>query len=125
MLTNYKPVSYEPLVWYELTFDDGRGNGCVFPCNEQGELLPDMNDGAKENYKFCMAHPEKFKRFNKVVRCEQRAKNNATGTCACGQSIELYNQFMGACECPNCGRWYNLFGQELDPPGTWASGEDW
>jgi hypothetical protein len=26
---------------------------------------------------------------------------------------------MGANECPHCGQWYNVFGQELLPPDQW------
>jgi hypothetical protein len=29
---------------------------------------------------------------------------------------------MGACQCENCGQWYNIFGQELIDPEYW---EDW
>ncbi len=43
----------------------------------------------------------------------------AVGRCECGAEVELRNQYMGACECSGCGRWYNLFGQELLPPEQW------
>lgn len=49
----------------------------------------------------------------------------ATGVCKCGNRITLQNEYMGACECPYCGRWYNLFGQELNHPDTWRYGDDW
>lgn len=32
---------------------------------------------------------------------------------------ELVNQYQGACPCPKCGQWYNLFGQELINPQYW------
>lgn len=48
-----------------------------------------------------------------------------TGECECGETVTLYNQYLGACECPKCGRWYNIWGQELNPPHTWSSGDDW
>ena len=44
----------------------------------------------------------------------------ARAICECGKEIELYAQYMGACECPHCGRWHNLFGQELLPPEQWG-----
>lgn len=39
--------------------------------------------------------------------------------------IDLWDEYLGACECPNCGRWYNIMGQELNPPSTWRDGDDW
>ena len=42
-----------------------------------------------------------------------------TGTCNCGHKIELYDRYLGACECPYCGQWWNLFGQELKNPEHW------
>lgn len=50
-------------------------------------------------------------------------KVNAQGICECGQTIELWDQYLGTCECPHCHRWYNLFGQELNPPETWNAYE--
>ena len=38
---------------------------------------------------------------------------------------KLFNQYLGACECPKCGQWYNLSGQELNPVNTWSQGDDW
>lgn len=26
---------------------------------------------------------------------------------------------MGACQCPKCGKWYNIFGQALLDPEFW------
>ena len=123
-MRDYKASSYEMLRWYELVFDDGHGNGCVFHCDEHGETS-ELNPDAAENLAYCRAHPEKFVRNGVVVRREQQVRNNPTGICECGETVELWPQYLGACECPKCGRWYNLFGQELNPPGTWASGEDW
>lgn len=126
MLRDYKSATYETVCWQELCFDDGHGNGFVFPCDAKGNpLLTRMQPEAIENYHFCMAHPEKFKRWNVVDEREERMRINATGRCICGEFIELWNQYMGACECPKCGRWYNLYGQELNPPETWEDGDDW
>ena len=40
--------------------------------------------------------------------------------CRCGKDIQLFNQYLGASECPYCGQWHNLFGQELLPPDQWG-----
>lgn len=119
MLKNYVDKKYYTVTSYELVFDDGVFNGCGFPCDENGKLFDDMNDAAKENYKWCMEHPEKFVRFNKVIKHERRTYDNPHGTCDCGNEVELYNEYMGACQCDKCGKWYNLFGQELLPPTEW------
>ena len=119
MINNYVPKRYYTVTRYELVFDDGAYNGCGFPCDENGQVFNDIPDAAKENYKYCLEHPEKFVRFNKVVKHERKTYDNAHGTCHCGNEIELYNQYLGACECDRCGKWYNLFGQELVPPTEW------
>lgn len=125
MLKDYRPAEWQEEVYYTLVFDDGRGNGCAFPCDENGNLPDDLNPAAKENHAWCMQRPEHFVRFNKVIKNTHRYKEYASGVCECGQRIELWDQYLGACECPACGRWYNLFGQELNPPSTWREGDDW
>jgi len=121
MLKKYKPAESRVEVGYERIFDDGHNNGFGFPCDKNGKLLGTESwaPAARENYKFCMEHPEKFERFNKIVRLEFRARDNASGICECGARVDLWNQYCGACECPECGRWYNLFGKEILPPEQW------
>lgn len=119
MIRDYRPAKYIAVTDYELTFDDGNNNGYSFPCDESGHLLPKMADTAVQNYNWCMAHPERFVRWNRVISFHRRLRKNATGCCSCGEVIELYDACNGACECPNCGQWYNLFGQELLPPDEW------
>lgn len=119
MLKNYIPANYHTVTEYELVFDDGRYNGYGFPCDANGKLLDEINEAAVENYKYCLAHPEKFVRFNKVIEQEYRVKDNAHGICSCGNEVELYDLYYGACQCEKCGKWYNLFGQELMPPENW------
>lgn len=118
MLKNYVPAKYRTVIDYELVFDDGRNNGFGFPCDANGELLSGMPEAAYKNYIRCVNNPTDFVRFNQVVKHKRRVQDNAHGTCICGAEVELYNQYNGACQC-QCGRWYNLFGQELLPPGQW------
>jgi hypothetical protein len=87
--------------------------------------LIDGNEGAQINYRYALEHEDKYVRFNRVIKRERDYKELAHGTCECGEEVYLQNEYMGACECPNCGRWYNLFGQELNPVNTWSNGEDW
>lgn len=121
MLKSYTPAEYRTIVEYELVFDDGRNNGYGFPCDKEGKLLQseEQNPVAHENYRFCMEHPERFERFNRVIRYEHRVRENAHGTCSCGNEFELCDEYYGACQCEKCGKWYNLFGQELLPPDHW------
>ena len=117
MIANYIPAKWKEDIYFDLVFDDGYHNGFCFPCNEEGK--PMLNPASKVNYEFCLAHPEKFVRFNKVIKEKNRHKENARGTCGCGEVIVLHDEYMGACSCPNCGQWYNLFGQTLNPPEMW------
>ena len=125
MLKDYVPAVYVDKVYYDLNFDDGCGNGFCFPCDANGNLLPGINEAAYQNYLFCMQHPERFARFKKVDRHASRERIPAHGVCDCGEEIELYDQYLAACECPRCGRWYNLFGQELLPPTEWENENEW
>ncbi len=120
-MKNYTPGEYRTAIDYELVFDDGRNNGFGFPCDRDGKLLEseEQNPAAYENYRKCLEHPERFSRFNKVVQHERTVRDNAHGTCSCGNEVELYNAYNGCCQCEKCGRWYNIFGQELLPPDQW------
>lgn len=122
MLKNYTNAEQKTDVSYWLEFMYDRNSGLAFPCDEQGNLLDGLSKEALANYKEALATPERFKTYNKVKRREVRYTEPAHGTCECGREIELVDQYLGACEC-ECGRWYNLFGQELNDPSTW--GVDW
>jgi len=118
MLTNIVDSEWKEHAWHELAFDDGRGNGFAFPCDELGNVPEDLNPAARENLDYCRQHPEKFARFAEVVTIRQQYRDPAHGRCECGREVYLQNQYYGACSC-ECGRWYNLFGQELTPPSEW------
>lgn len=118
MLKNLVPSEYKTYVEYELCFDDGENNGFGFPCDAQGNVDPNLMDAAKQNLAYCMANPEKFERWNKVVKYTRRVREPGHGTCSCGREVYLYDEYYGSCQC-ECGKWYNLFGQELLPPEQW------
>ena len=107
---------------HEIRFFFDDNGGYAFPCDKDGNIF-EMDDVAWNNYKWCMDHPELFMYWNKVVHWKRTHTENARGLCECGQEIELWDQYLAACECPNCGRWYNVFGQELKNPEEW--GDDW
>ncbi len=118
MLTKIVPAEWKTITEYEICFDDGANNGFGFPCDKDGNLLHCVPDCAKENFAWCKEHPEKFTRFNKIVRFDRKYREPAHGTCSCGRELTLYDEYCGACSC-ECGKWYNLFGQELLPPDQW------
>ena len=106
---------------YSLCFDDGHRNGFSFPCDKNGKvIIKQENKAAQENYQWCLEHPEKFERFNYLEKSVHSWREPDYGVCKCGETVYLQNEYMGACKCPKCGQWYNLFGQELLPPDEWG-----
>ena len=108
-------------VTYELLFYYDNDGGYGFPCDKDGNILEGhMTEGAIKNYRWCKEHPEKFKIFNYVERKEHTWREPNKVRCTCGELVELYDEYMGACECPNCKRWYSISGQSLLPPDRWG-----
>lgn len=104
-----------------LAFFDEPGCGYTFYLDEQ--MRPILNSPeAKKNYDFCMAHPEEFKTaWNKIMYEKYEYTEPSIGRCSCGKEFPLEPVYLGAVQCPNCGQWYNLFGQELLPPEQWEN----
>lgn len=76
-------------------------------------------DAAERNYLYAQEHPEIYRDLG-VIPVRHTTWINSEAICECGRKIELVGNYMGASECPYCGRWHNLFGQELNPPRLWA-----
>ena len=126
MINNFKVGEVVEKVDYELCFYRDYTGGFAFPCDENGNVDENMNPATIENYHWCMENKDKFPYyFNEVVKSCHSWREPNTGTCHCGQEMELVDQYMGACECPKCGQWYNILGQELNNPSTWSDGDDW
>lgn len=129
MINNFKRGEYVTKTAYELQFYVDNYGGFAFPCDSEGNILADeMTQAAIDNYNWCMdpANRDKFKGcFNYVHETFHSWREPNTGTCHCGNEMVLVSEYLGACECPNCGRWYNIFGQELNNPDTWSQGDDW
>ncbi len=112
-------------IHYELTFllkEDPSG-GLFFPCDKDGNI-EQLNPAAQENYEYALANPDKYLK-PQVKKIIYRGTNPAEGICNCGERLLVENQYMGAFECPSCGQWYNLFGQELLPPDEWNDLDDY
>ena len=125
MIKDFKNGEEKMEIYYEVMFDDGHHNGYGFPCDENGNVKPFSNEIAQANYEYCLAHPKKFVRYNKVVKEEYTYREYNSGVCNCGHRIELINEYLGGCECPYCGQWWNMWGQKLNNPETWSDGDDW
>lgn len=122
MLANKVSSQIVTAIQYSREFTREDSSGFSFPCDEHGNVFPFEFDCARKNYEWCMAHPEEFDaEWNEFRTWKNTYREPAHGTCVCGEEVYLIDEYQGACECPNCGRWYNLFGQELLPPDQWES----
>ena len=111
-----KDAGYEELVEYRLEYTDEEGTGFSFPCDSDGRLL---KPGLLPKLEECRAHADDFAVAGVVKEYRREHHVPAEGICECGKHIRLQEQYLGACQCPYCGRWHNLFGQELLPPEMW------
>ena len=109
-------------IFYSIFFTEDGNSGFSFPCDEDGNVMLDkMEDPAINNYNWCVEHgiPSRIHHEHHVWH------ENAVAKCECGKEIELYDEYLGACECPHCGRWHNLFGQLLKHPDNWGLNNDY
>lgn len=119
MLQNIVPRRPEEIVEYSIDFMYEKNCGLGFDCDENGNI-EFACEAAKANYEYAMSHPEEYPYcFNKLTKRTRTFVNPAYGTCYCGNTVTLENEYMGACQCSKCGRWYNLFGQMLKDPKYW------
>ena len=103
--------------YIEFNYKDDPDAGFMFPARENGE--PDfehMPPEAKANYEKCLTD-------NRLTEPEfivdkRTYMNYAVGRCSCGAKVVLDCDYIGAVRC-ECGKWYNLFGQELIDPKYW------
>lgn len=103
----------------KIVFTDEDGAGFCFDCDEKGNPKFPCR-AAQHNYAYAKSHPELFPvEFDELVVEKRVYVEPAHGTCSCGAHVVLEDQYQGACSCPGCGQWYNLYGQELIPPEYW------
>ena len=93
--------------------------GFSFPCDREGNVFPDLNDCAMDNYRKCLADTSGKYEQPYIDVQTYRIVEPAVGQCACGAHVLLEDQYMGACQCDNCGQWYNIYGQALIDPEYW------
>ena len=91
------------------------GCGYGFPCDAKGNVIPDENYNCwGKNYEYCVSHPEEYIDEG-VVKHSWTYTEPAVGKCSCGGEVHL----DGDTPCPECGQWYNMFGQALKDPEYW------
>jgi hypothetical protein len=107
--------------YYQVEFylikDPGRG--FAFDCDKDGN--PE-NPKHKARIAELRQHPDYL--YQGVVEHQHPYRRPAIGRCACGEAVAL-EAFTNTC--PNCGRDYNMSGQELAPRSQWGeeTGEHW
>lgn len=98
---------------------DDQNAGFSFPGNDTGGVDFDkMPEAARENYRWCIVNSDKVSGPH-YINYKHTYTEPAVGKCSCGAEVVLENTYMGATCCEKCGRWYNLFGQELKDPKYW------
>ena len=118
MIKNYIPSGYKTIVSYTRGFYFSKDCGIDYMCDKDGELFWNyMSESAIRGYRYSLEHPEDYPyAFNKIMKHERKVRTVATGVCKCGLEIPLTDKYKGACQCPKCGQWYNVLGQELPTP---------
>lgn len=125
MIKIIQPRITRQVVEYYIEFTDNEGSGFAFPCDSNGNIqfnddILELGKSQRDHYDYAMAHRERFtKQYAELVARQYTVTDNAVGECACGEEVELCDQYQGACSCPKCGRWYNVFGQSLLDPEYW------
>lgn len=118
MLSDRKTVEQ---IEYRLEFDyiPDRGSGYSFDADASGNVRfsPEYEEMQRRNYRCCMENPDYSGPHFRKRRYTYHEP--ATAICECGEKIALEDQYMGASECPGCGRWHNMFGQTLVDPKYW------
>lgn len=119
MLKIIKERTPETFIEYhiEFSYKDDPNTGFCFPATSTGE--PDfsrMGSEAMTNYEACLTDERLTE--GEFTKHEWTYMNPAVGKCVCGREVILDADYMGAVRC-ECGKWYNLFGQELRDPKYW------
>ncbi len=103
--------------YIEFKYKDDPEAGFCFPATCHGD--PDfarMTSEALANYEACLT--DKRLTEGEFTKHKWTYTHPAIGVCSCGKDVVLDSDYAGAVRC-DCGRWYNLFGQELRDPKYW------
>ena len=123
MLANIKPREnfVETTYVHSFRWETNPGSGFSFDCLEDG--TPTVSESARENlWRAVFGLFEKPLVYDGIVPHVHSGWNPAEGECECGEIVYLEGDY-GEGIPGDCGRLYNLSGQELAPREQW--GEDW
>lgn len=101
----------------EYRYKEDPEAGFSFPATSHGD--PDfsaMGPSMILNYERCTTNKDLTEA--EFVKHEWTYMEPALGICSCGKEVVLECDHAGAVRC-ECGKWYNLFGQELRDPKYW------
>ena len=120
-----RTVRTEKSYWINFDRKDDESCGFIFPANSDGTPAFDkMCDSAIANYYHCENNIDEFNRW--LEDRDERVVDYAIGKCKCGHEVELIDgAWMGAVQCEHCGKWYNIYGQELVDPEYWEDDDDY
>ena len=124
MLKIIKERTPETIVEYHLEwyYDETRDAGFSFPTNSNYEVdLEKMTPEGRANYERCLNDKSLIGPIKD--RYEHTYINPAVGKCSCGREVILDSDYAGAVRC-ECGKWYNVYGQELRDPKYWEEDEE-
>ena len=106
-------TEYHIEFWYKT---DPEAGFCfpALPCGKPD--FASMTPEARANYEACLTDESLTEaEFTKTT---YTYVESAVGQCSCGAEVVLECDHAGAVMC-ECGKWYNLFGQELRDPKYW------
>lgn len=108
--------------YLEFKYKDDPEAGFCFPATHTGDpYFSRMSDEAIANYQACLT--DKRLTAEEFTRHKWTYMNPAIGICSCGRDVVLECDHAGAVSC-ECGKWYNLFGQELRDPEYWEEDDE-
>ena len=103
--------------YIEFKYKDDPEAGFCFPAVAPGvPKFSEMPPEAIVNYTACLTD-ERLTEAEFTTRTYTYMEP-AVGKCSCGKEVILDCSYEGATQC-ECGKWYNLFGQELRDPKYW------
>lgn len=103
-----------PCFYFSYKQREDCGSGYMFPCDAVGNLyMNELGPEALESLEFCRKTDTLIEEG--VVDCSYDYTECAILKCACNREVTL-DIYTNTCD---CGREYNLFGQELAPRSQW------
>lgn len=123
--TIIRPRTHEKIIERRLSIyvKDSPGSGFSFPCDENGNIKfdPKYEKAQRDSYNYAIASDKFDPPF--IEKRITLSLVPALALCECGNEILLEDQYCGACSCPHCGQWYNMFGNSLKDPKYWYDDE--